>query len=109
MIDGIFIMSLVGSCIQGIKDALEPVIPAENLANQDLIREDIANGMSDEEKIRNVKNGRYKMSVKYEEPHRNPKSGKIVIENTQLYYDDLFNYDGYQVDKWIKQGKYNFK
>lgn len=38
--------------------------------------------------------------------HRD-KNGKIVIENSQLYYNDIMRYSPMQVDKWIKQGRYN--
>ena len=41
------------------------------------------------------------------EPHRNPVTGKIVIENNKLYYEDLEKYGAYQAQQWVKQGKYN--
>ena len=41
------------------------------------------------------------------EPHRDPKSGKIVIENCKLYYSDVREYGAYQAQQWVKEGKYN--
>ena len=61
MIDALFIVSLVGSVVQAVKDAFEPTIPAENWANKELYHKDIMNGASDEQLIKNVKNGRYKL------------------------------------------------
>ena len=34
MLDGLLIVSLIGTVLQGIKDAFEPTIPAENWANK---------------------------------------------------------------------------
>ena len=45
---------------------------------------------------------------KYPEPHRN-NEGKIVIENSKLYNEDIKNHTPYQVSQWIKQGKYNLE
>ena len=42
----------------------------------------------------------------YQAPHRD-ENGKIIIENSQLYYDDCNKYGGYQASKWVQQGKYN--
>lgn len=43
----------------------------------------------------------------YPEPHRDPESGKIVIENCKLYYEDMNKYGVCQARKWIGQGRYN--
>lgn len=107
MFDGIFIASLIGSCIGAIKDAFEPAIPAENWANKELYHKDIMNGVSDEERMKNVKNGKYKLANTYPEPHRDPVSGKIVIENGLLYNEDIMKYSASQVCKWVEQGRYN--
>lgn len=47
-----------------------------------------------------------KIETTYPEPHRD-KNGKIIIENSQLYYDDVKKYGAYQAQQWVKQGKYN--
>jgi hypothetical protein len=47
------------------------------------------------------------MVNKHQEPHRDPVSGKIVIENCKLYYEDVRNHGAYQAQQWVKQGKYN--
>lgn len=41
------------------------------------------------------------------EPHRNPKTGKIIIENCELWRKDLYEHGAYQTSQWVKQGKYN--
>lgn len=107
MFDGLLIVSLIGTCIQGIKDAFEPTIPAENWANKELYHKDLMDGVSVEQRMKNLKNGKYKLTETYPEPHRDPVSGKIVIENNLLYDEDLFNYGAIQTMKWVKQGKYN--
>lgn len=38
--------------------------------------------------------------------HRD-EDGKIVIENNELYYDDIMKYPPSKIRKWIEQGKYN--
>lgn len=107
MFDGLFIVSLIGTCIQGIKNAFEPTIPAENWANKELYHKDLMDGVSVEQRMKNLKNGKYKLTETYPEPHRDPVNGKIVIENNLLYDEDLFNYGAVQTMKWVKQGKYN--
>lgn len=107
MLDGVFIASLIGSCVEAVKTAFTPTIPTENWANQKLMQEDYAKGMTHEEKLKNVKNGRYRLSVeKHEEPHRDA-NGCIVIENCDLYNADCNKYSYEQVNIWIEQGKYN--
>lgn len=106
MLDGLFIASLIGSLCQVVKEKLEPTIPAENWANRELYHQDIMNGVSVEERMKNLKNGKYKLVENYPEPHRD-KDGKVIIENSQLYYDDVQKYGAYQAQKWVKQGKYN--
>lgn len=108
MFDGLFIVSLFGSLYQGIKEAFEPTIPAENWANEELYQQDLMNGVSIEQRMKNVKNGKYKLAVaKHPEPHRDPVSGKIMIENCKLYYEDAEKYGTLQARQWVKQGKYN--
>lgn len=107
MFDAVFIMSVVGSLVQAVKDACEPVIPAENWANKELYHEDIMNGVSLEQRLENAKNGKYKMQNKYPKPHRDPESGKIMIENYKLYYKDVRKYGAYKAQQWVNQGKYN--
>lgn len=101
------LVSMLGTSYQLIKEACEPTIPAENWANKELYHQDMMNGMSVEERMKNVRNGRYKLVENYPEPHRDPKSGKIIIENNLLYKSDLQKYGAVQTQKWVKQGKYN--
>ena len=107
MINGIFIVSIIMAVIQLIKEAFEPEIPAENWANKELYHKDIMSGMSDEQLIKNVENGRYRMTKTHPEPHRDPVSGKILIENGLLYQEDLLVYGACKTMEWVKQGKYN--
>lgn len=106
MFDGLFIASLVGTCVQAIKEYCAPVIPAENWGNKELIQQDRMRGISDKEFSRNLANGRYKLTETFPEPHRT-SDGKIIIENSQLYYDDVRKYGAVQAQKWVSQGKYN--
>lgn len=101
------LVSILSTGYQLIKEACEPTIPAENWANKELYHQDLMNGVSAEQRMKNVKNGRYKLVENYPEPHRDPKSGKIIIENSKLYKEDLMKYGAVQAQKWVKQGKYN--
>ena len=106
MFEGLFIASLIGTCVQAIKEACEPTIPAENWANKELINKDRMNGISEKEFARNLAHGKYKLVENYPEPHRD-KDGKIIIENCRLYHEDVENYGAVQAQTWVKQGKYN--
>lgn len=106
MLDGLFIAAILGTVGGMVKESLEPTIPAENWANKDLYYKDLKSGMSQKELHRNLVNGKYKATKKYPEPRRT-KNGKILIENSELYYRDIREYGGYQVNKWLQQGKYN--
>lgn len=107
MLDGLFIASLIGTCYQAIKEACTPTIPAENWANKELIHKDRMAGISEKDFSKNLANGKYKLTETYPEPHRDPKNGKIIIENTLLYEEDVRKYGAYQAHKWVRQGKYN--
>lgn len=75
MLDGLFIVSIVGTLVQAFKEACEPVV----VLNEET----------------------------YPAPHRDPVSGKIMIENCKLYYEDVDKYGASQAQKWVRQGKYN--
>ena len=90
-----------------VKEVIEPTIPAENWANKELYHKDLMGGVSVEQRMKNLKNGKYKLTETYTEPHRDAKSGKIIIENYKLYNEDVRNYGAYQAQQWVKQGKYN--
>ena len=107
MFDGLFIASIIGTLYQGIKEKIEPTIPAENWANKELYHKDMMDGVPIEQRMKNLKNGKYKLTETYPEPHRDPKSGKIIIENCKLYKEDVKKYGAYQAQQWVKQGKYN--
>lgn len=107
MFDLVLFIPIIGSIVQAIKDAMQPTIPAENWANRELYHKDIMSGISDEQLIKNVENGRYKMTKTYPQPHRDPVDGKIIIENSKLYFEDVSKYGAYKAEQWVKQGKYN--
>lgn len=107
MFHGLFIVSLIISCYQIIKEKLEPNVPAENWGNYDLYHQDMMNGVPAEQRMENLKNGKYKLTETYPEPHRDAKTGKIIIENSLLYNEDVKNHGAYQAYKWMQQGKYN--
>ncbi|MDD5980150.1 MAG: hypothetical protein PUC23_03460 [bacterium] len=106
MIDGLFIASIVGSCVQFIKEKLENTIPAENWANKELYYKDILDNVPIEQRMKNLQNGKYRMTETYSEPHRKP-DGRIIIENCLLYKSDLEVYGAVQTMEWVRQGKYN--
>ncbi len=107
MLIGLFIASILGITHESIKEYREPIIPAENWANKELYYHDVMNGVSAEQRMKNLENGKYKLAENHPKPHRNAKTGKIVIENGLLYKSDVANYSAYQVKQWVRQGKYN--
>lgn len=106
MFDGLFIVSLIGTCVQVFKEACKPIVPAENWANKELYHKDIMAGVPIEQRMKNLENGKYKLVETYPEPHKDV-DGKIIIENCKLYNEDLTKYGAVQTMKWVKQGKYN--
>lgn len=106
MFNGLFLLSLIITIVQLVKESCEPTIPAENWANKELIHEDTMKGISEKEFSKNLANGKYKLTEKYPEPHR-MADGRIIIENCKLYKEDIRNHGAYQAHKWVKQGKYN--
>lgn len=106
MLFGLFAASVIGTLAQVIKEAREPVIPAENWANKELIHKDRMRNISEKEFSRNLANGKYKMNEVYPEPHRDA-NGKIIIENSLLYEEDSNKYGAYQAYQWMLKGKYN--
>ena len=107
MFDLLFIVSIVGTAVQLIKETCTKPIPAENWANKELYHKDIMDGVSVEQRMKNIENGKYKLTETYQEPHRDPVSGKIMIENCKLYYEDMDKYGAYKAQQWVKQVKYN--
>ena len=107
MLDLLFIASIIGNVAQLVKETYTLDIPAENWANKELYHKDIIDGVSVEQRMKNLENGKYKLTETYPEPHRNPKNGKIVIENYKLYYDDVNKYGAWQAQRWAERGKYN--
>ena len=113
MFNGLLIASLLGAIVDGIKTAFVPTIPAENWANKELYYKDLMDGVSAEQRMKNAKNVKYKLTETYTEPHRTypephrTEDGKIFIENYKSYKEDLREYGVQQTYKWVEQGKYN--
>lgn len=107
MLHGLFIASLISTAVQSIKEAFTPTITAEQWGDKELYYKDMMNGVSVEQRMKNLENGKYVLGENYVEPHKDVKTGKIMIENSLLYKDDVKNYGAYQAMQWAKQGKYN--
>lgn len=107
MLHGLFIASLISSCYQVIKDACTPTVSAEQWGNEKLIHQDRMSGMSEKQILKNVHKGKYIVKENYPEPHRDVKTGHIIIENSLLYNEDVKKYGAYQAHEWVRQGKYN--
>ena len=106
-----WLVNAIGFLSDAIKKITTPAITTGQRANKALLDKDIIQGVPYTQIQQNIENGKYRLppQIKKEhlEPHRDPVSGKIVIENCTLYNQDLMNYTGYQVMEWAKQGKYN--
>lgn len=100
------IIHIFATACEMIKEASEPVIPAENWANKELIHKDMISGISDREFSRNLANGKYKMTKTYPEPHRDER-GRIIIDNYKLYREDIDKHGIAKAHEWKMQGKYN--
>ncbi len=111
MFNGLFIASLIGSCVRGIKEAFEPTLTAEHWANKELHHKDIMSGMSEKDIIKSAERGRYfipkEIAQAYPVPHKDSKTGKNIIENDELWKNDLREFGASQTYKWVEQGKYN--
>lgn len=105
MLDGLFIISLIGTIAEAVKEKNRPIIPSENW-NMELWNEDLLNNVPIEKRMSKVRSGEYKIKEVYNEPHRD-SNNKIIIENTKLYYQDCSKYGALQAQKWARQGKYN--
>lgn len=57
----LFIVSIIGAIVQIIKEIGSKEIPAEYWANKELYHQDIMNGVSAEQRMKNLKNGKYKL------------------------------------------------
>lgn len=74
MFDLLFIVSIIGTIVGLIKEKCEPEIPSEYWANKKLYHEDIMNGVSIEQRMENLKNGKYKL----EEPLNTDKKENVI-------------------------------
>lgn len=107
MFDLLFAVSIVNTAVQLVKESCAKPIPSENWGNKKLYHKDVMDGVSIEQRMKNLENGKYKLTEYHRKPHRDPASGKIIIENCKLYHGDVNKYGAYQAQQWAKQGKYN--
>ena len=104
------IFAILYMLLGGIKEKCELSIPAENWANKELMHQDLMNGVSAEQRLRYAKQSRYYIPKSVTEAYPNPnrdEKGKIIIENSTLYHDDVNNHGAYNAQQWVDQGKYN--
>ena len=105
-----WVVALLTTGVPMLGEKLEKTIPAEYWANKELKNKDISNGVLPKEIIRRAEQGRYyipkEIALAYPTPHRGT-DGKIIIENCELYNDDVKQYGAYEAQQWVKQGKYN--
>ena len=64
------------------------------------------NGVPMEQIIKYAQEGRYKLDENASNIRRD-HYGNIIIENKELYKEDIKNYGIHQTYEWVKQGKYN--
>lgn len=107
MFSGLFVTAIFYNLFHSIKNAFQSTVPEENWANKDLYHKDLMAGVPVKQRMKNLKNGKYILTKTHPNPHRDPVSGKIIIENCNLYKEDVKNYGAYQAQKWVEQGKYN--
>lgn len=62
MFDLLFIFSIICSVVQLIKESCSKPIPAENWENKELYHQDIMDGVSIKERLKNLENGKYKLT-----------------------------------------------
>lgn len=77
MFDLLFLVSIVGASVQAIKESYTPAVPMENWANKELYHKDIMDGIPIEQRIKNLKNGKYKLTETDQKP--DCKQGKNFI------------------------------
>lgn len=59
--DLLFIISIISTLVQVIREICEPEIPSSYWANKELYHKDIMSGVSIEQRMKNLKNGKYKL------------------------------------------------
>ncbi len=89
MFDILFAVSLIGTAIQVIKEARTPTIPAENWANKELYNQDIMNGVPIEQRMKNLENGKYKLSVNQCEYNSHSKEFKKEVR-TKTKFEERY-------------------
>lgn len=62
MFDLLFIVSIVCTIVRLVKESSTKTVPAENWANKELYHRDIMDGVPIEQRIKNLKNGKYKLT-----------------------------------------------
>lgn len=93
--------------IELCKDAPSKNIPASYWNNQKLYTEDILNGVSHEQRMKNLRNGKYYLpDTPWEEPPRDSRR-HVIVEDSERFEYDKKTYGYAQAVEWARQGKYN--
>lgn len=107
MLNLLTIISAIFTGKELVKDHIEKNNPNTHvISDWDAFSKDVCSGVSSDERMRKMRAGLYEKANTYPEPHRD-KDGKIRIENSRLFNDDLIKFGAIQTYKWVDQGKYN--
>jgi hypothetical protein len=109
MFDLLFVISIIGTAMRIVKEVCTKPIPAENWANKELYHKDIMDGVSIEQRMSNLENGKYKLMEHYQKPSCDSVDCKNMIDNHKMYYEDMEKYGAYKAQQLAKKGKYKKK
>ena len=84
MFDLLFVVSIIGTSIRVVREACTKPIPAENWANKKLYHKDIMDGISVEQRMKNLENGKYKLKKGQSEANDEPIGCKIIVGKYKL-------------------------
>lgn len=75
------LFAVIGAAAQSVKETCTTTVPAENWANKELYYKDIMDGVPVEQRMKNLKKGKYKLS-----PEELNKKKKSVNNNNNGYH-----------------------
>ena len=89
-----------------VKEKLEPKPPENALGNMELFQQDVLDGVSSEQRMQNMMNGKYVQKEVYPEPHRGA-DGKIIIDDYEAFNRDKERYGALEAYNRARRGAYN--
>lgn len=107
MFDLACILGMVLTGGEYLKEKLEPKPPENCLSNMELFQQDVLNGVSSEQRMKNLRNGKYVQREVYPEPHKDPKTGKIIIDDYEAFNRDKEKYGALEAYNRARRGAYN--